>query len=230
MVRSLIQQEKYIVLFLQETKSFTFDFEFFRNKFWPCCAFFTHGSKRNSGQHSILWNKYRLDYYLNYKNNSWMVILTKHLDSSLQFILINIQGPQNSTQKIDYWNQLFAWFLQHDDLPYILHKDLNAIKNLSEKQGGIHRLKRCKEDFNNFIHSNKLFEPFYTKGNFTWSNEQSKDFKVLKKLDKFLFSSHWLSQGHTMQTKILPIGGSNHQSILFMIDIQRKCTGSPFIF
>lgn len=108
--------------------------------------------------------------------------------------------------------------------------DFNVIRSHKEKEGGSPSLDNSTNHFNNFTAANSLIEPFYSIGKFTWNNKQSRDRRILEKLDRFLISTKWLEQGIPTQTEVLPFARSDHWPIAISIETTTKRRGSPFQF
>eukprot|EP00253_Pinus_taeda_P008761 PITA_08761 len=88
------------------------------------------------------------------------------------------------------------------------------ITSLMEKKGGIRMLNRDTKVFKDFIKSAKLVDIFLKSGAFTWNSKRAGDRQVASRLDRFLVTETILLEGITVDSNILPSGGSDHWIII----------------
>lgn len=132
------------------------------------------------------------------------------MKSNLNFILINIYGPTNNTEKKLVWDEInyFIKFYQNDLI--LLGGYFNTILNLEEKRGGSQQISQSSKDFLKWCDYHNLLDIPFKNGNFTWNNKR-KDFTyIAEKLDKFFIKGNLDESNLNIQTTILPIAGSDH--------------------
>eukprot|EP00253_Pinus_taeda_P010716 PITA_10716 len=91
-------------------------------------------------------------------------------------------------------------------------------------------LNRDIEAFKYFIKLAKLVDIFPKSGTFTWNNKRRGDRQIASKLDKFLMIETILMEGITVDSDILPSGGSDHWPIIMNAAIQGTPRNKPFKF
>lgn len=106
------------------------------------------------------------------------------------------------------------------------------ITSLREKKegGGIRTLNRDTEAFQDFIKSIKLVDIIPKSGVFTWNNKRGGDRKITSRLDRFLVNETILLEGITVDSDILPSGGSDQWPIITNAAILGTPRNKPFRF
>ena len=99
---------------------------------------------------------------------------------------------------------------RHLDVPWIIARDFNMIRSLTEKKGGIRQLGRDSIAFQNFIMNMGLVDTEALNGTFTWNNNMGGASQVASKLDRFLITEDLFLSGLAMSASILPFGGLDH--------------------
>eukprot|EP00253_Pinus_taeda_P030366 PITA_30366 len=91
-------------------------------------------------------------------------------------------------------------------------------------------LNRDTKSFKDFIKSAKLVDIFPKSGAFTWNNKRGGDRQIASRLDRFLVTETILLEGITVDSDILPSGGSDKWSIIMNVTIQGTPRNKPFRF
>eukprot|EP00253_Pinus_taeda_P020338 PITA_20338 len=99
-----------------------------------------------------------------------------------------------------------------------------------EKKGGIRTLNQDVEAFKDFIKSAKLVDIFPKIDAFAWNNKRGGDRKISSRLDRFLVTDTILLEGITVDSDILPSGGSNHWPIIMNAAILGTPRNKPLRF
>lgn len=86
------------------------------------------------------------------------------------------------------------------------------------------------EAFKDFIKSTMLVDIFPKSGTFTWNNKRGGDRQITSRLDKFLVTETILLEGITVDSDILPSGGSDHWPIIMNVAILGTPRNKPFRF
>ena len=122
--------------------------------------------------------------------------------------------------------------LQHRHLnaKVIYGGDFNMITSLEEKKGGIRNLNRDAEAFTSFIRTTNLVDILPRNGSFTWTNRRGGDRHIASRLDHFLIFDSILLGGVTMESNIIPSGGSDHWPISLDATILGTPKNMPFHF
>ena len=107
-------------------------------------------------------------------------------------------------------NRLSELHQRHPNAKAIYGGDFNMITTLVEKKGGIKTLNRDAEAFKNFIQEANLVDILPKNGMFTWNNKRGGDKQIASRLDLFLIAESILMEGVTVESDIIPYGGSNH--------------------
>eukprot|EP00253_Pinus_taeda_P018445 PITA_18445 len=104
------------------------------------------------------------------------------------------------------------------------------ITTLLEKKGGLRKLSRDAEAFATFIETAKLVDVYPKSGSFTWNNRRGGDKLIASRLDKFLISESIIMDGTTVESDILPSGGSDHWPISLIVEVSSTPRNKPFRF
>lgn len=104
------------------------------------------------------------------------------------------------------------------------------ITTLLEKKGGLRKLSRDAEAFATFIETAKLVDVFPKSGSFTWNNRRGGDKLIASRLDRFLISESIIMDGTTVESDILPSGGSDHWPISLIVEVSSTPRNGPFRF
>lgn len=160
----------------------------------------------------------------------WIATRMTSLIHGTIFILINIYGPYDQKEKAEVWVNISSFIAKYVDCLVVVGGGFNAIRSLSEKEGGTRGLNTAQRLFNNFISSNNLMDIAFSKGNFTWSNRQEGENRIIQKLDRFHLSENWSSAAVIWEALVWPISGSDHFPISISIQkdfVPQRC---PFKF
>lgn len=229
-VKALVKSVNLAILLIQESKMQVTKVEKYKKQFWLKSYFVANNATGQSGGLITLWDPSKVICSLESIQDAWLAVLVKCNATGSHFGLINIYGPQDLEKKAACWVQISEWLATHAETPYLIGGNFNAIRSLEEKKGGLRKLERSDDLLNNFIDSQQLLEPFCVQGRYTWSNRRPAENNILKKLDRFLHTYHWMENGITTQMDVLTQGGSDHWPISLHIDNTTKRKGSPFRF
>jgi len=104
------------------------------------------------------------------------------------------------------------------------------ITSPGEKKGGLRTLNRDAEAFISFIRTANLVDIQPKNGIFTWNNKRGGDRLIASGLDRFLISDTILLEGITVESEIIPSGGSDHWPISLQATILGTPKNRPFRF
>eukprot|EP00253_Pinus_taeda_P011878 PITA_11878 len=104
------------------------------------------------------------------------------------------------------------------------------ITTLLEKKGGLRKLNKDLEAFTSFIDNVKLVDILPKSGNFTWNNRRGGERLIASRLDRFFISENIILDGITVESDILPTGGSDHWPISLTVAVQSTPRYKPFRF
>lgn len=113
--------------------------------------------------------------------------------------------------------------LRHLAAKAIYGGDFNMITSLVEKKGVIRTLNKDAEAFNNFIRAAKLVDILPKNGLYTWTKKRGGDRRISSRLDRFLIAEAILLEGVTLESYIIPCGGSDH----WPINLDAAILGTP---
>jgi exonuclease III len=102
------------------------------------------------------------------------------MQSGFTFAIINVYGPNNPTQKIDFIREL-RYVREQITLPWLLDGDFNLIRSPNETTSNNVNLDNILE-FNHLKHEIQIHEIALLGRNFTYSNGRSSP--TFSKLDR----------------------------------------------
>ncbi|GJY15773.1 RNA-directed DNA polymerase, eukaryota [Tanacetum coccineum] len=146
--------------------------------------------------------------------DDWYIIIKgRSTTSDNVFYMINIYGPQETSEKITMWNRLLD-FICNNEGHFVLFGDLNEVRDENKRYGTeFHR--PLANNFNAFITDACLIELPLGGRNFTWMNKAG---SKMSKLDRFLVSQHVTDIFPDIKVTALPHGWSDHSPILLHCD------------
>ena len=90
----------------------------------------------------------------------------------------------NDRQRL--WNSINSIANQNHSLPWILHGDFNVVRYPHEKEGGNLSWPNYMDDLEECCSTAELDDLNYIGHKFTWTNKQSEDRLISRKLDRVL--------------------------------------------
>eukprot|EP00253_Pinus_taeda_P005824 PITA_05824 len=150
--------------------------------------------------------------------------------NSSSFLCINIYSPQRLEDKLVFLESLNKLMDRHPDANFILGGDFNMITSLMEKKGGLRKLNSDGEQFKDFIDNARLVDVYPKQGKFTWNNRRGGESLISSRLDRFLILEKLLLDGKSMESSILPSGGSDHWPISLIVEVPGTPRNKPFRF
>jgi len=115
-------------------------------------------------------------------------------------------------------------------MPWIMGRDFNMIKSVSEKNGGTRVLNKDSLAFQKFIDNMNLVESDSNNGLFTWNNKRGVEALVVSKLDRFMILEELMFLNSEITARVLPFGGSDHWPIRLEIKGIDSPRNKPFRF
>jgi len=176
------------------------------------------------------WNKSKFIVQNALSTKHSLSVIFNMPDSGHSICVTNIYGPQRLQEKLEMLLDLDEVRQHHGADHWILGGDYNMITNLAEKKGGLRRLDKDSEAFNNFIAASKLIDIPTVNGLHTWNNKQGGNRQIASRLDRFLMSESILLHNLDMEASILPIGGSDHWPVKIHFTNLDKPQNRPFRF
>ncbi|XP_038997366.1 uncharacterized protein LOC120122261 [Hibiscus syriacus] len=139
-------------------------------------------------------------------------ITAKVLRNGIPFFISVIYGSNDGTQRKHLWNHLKDLDSSIGSFPWILRGDFNIFLHSFESSDhdilGSYTSNEMK-DFQDTIHDLLLQDHPLFGPTFTWSNKQ-KDSYLVRKLDRVLVNSHWVSSFQNSFVEFLAPGPSDH--------------------
>ncbi|KAL2237563.1 UNVERIFIED_CONTAM: hypothetical protein Sindi_0948000 [Sesamum indicum] len=105
------------------------------------------------------------------------------------------------------WDELTR--ISHQNVPWLVGGDFNAILHPNENQGGDMRRIGSMDDFNDMMSDTGLIDAGFEGEPFTWTNN-----RVWRRLDRVLYSKEWTESFNTTRVLHLPRRLSDHHPLL----------------
>ncbi|XP_011081406.1 uncharacterized protein LOC105164454 [Sesamum indicum] len=99
--------------------------------------------------------------------------------------------------------------ISHQNVPWLVGGDFNAILHPNENQGGDMRRIGSMDDFNDMMFDTGLIDAGFEGEPFTWTNN-----RVWRRLDRVLYSKEWTESFNTTRVLHLPRRLSDHHPLL----------------
>jgi len=197
-------------------------------KFGRSISYLEIESEGREGGLALLWDSKFIQVLSAEANRHFIVVVAQPTGNSNSFLCVNVYGPQRLEDKIRFINSLNKLIARYPRSKCILGGDFNMITNLLEKKGGLRRLNKDAEAFTSFIDIDKLVDILPKSGNFTWNNRRGGDRMIASRLDRFLISENIIMEGITLESDILPSGGSDHWPVSLIVEVQGTPRNKPF--
>lgn len=152
------------------------------------------------------------------------------IGNSETYLCINVYVPQKLEDKFSFLKSLMSLNLRYPTSKIIMGGYFNMINSLLEKKGRLRRLNKDSELFVDFIESARLVDILPKNGSYTWNNRRGGENRIASRLDRFLISESILIEGITVDSDILPTGGSDHWPISLEAAFLRTPRNKPFRF
>ena len=106
-------------------------------------------------------------------------------------------------------------------LPWLCVGDFNEIVQDNEKLGGVLRLVKQMEDFQDVIHACGLMELPYSGPRFTWIRKRHSEI-IAERLDMGLATKGWMDKFPFSKEDYIAVVSSDHLLLLFSINSQQR--------
>ena len=124
--------------------------------------------------------------------------------------MTNVYSPPRAEKKMQFLDSLGMINGMTEGKPGIIGGELNLIRNLEEKKGGIRQLNPINDSFNEVIDNLKLIDVRTNNDNFTWNDKRTGDRGIAYRLDHFLVSDSIMMNEGELKASVLPSAGSDH--------------------
>eukprot|EP00253_Pinus_taeda_P001936 PITA_01936 len=218
------------IMFIQETKCSNSSMAKINKKIGRNIDYLEVESQGREGGLATLWNTRDIQVISAEANKHFIVVEAQIIVNSESFLCVNVYGPQRTEDKISFLNSLNKLIARYPRSKFIIGGDFNMITTLLEKKGGLRKLNKDSEAFTSFIDNVKLVDILPKSGNFTWNNRRGGEILIASRLDRFLISENIILDGITVESDILPTGGSDHWPISLTVAVQGTLRNKPFRF
>lgn len=218
------------LLFLQETKCNKTLIEKLRVKLGRHFEALEIERKGREGGIATFWDTRRYQVLTTEASKNYLALELQPTGISTSFLCINVYSPQWLDDKINFLASLNNFLERNTGANFILGGDFNMITSLLEKKGGLRKLNRDGEVFISFIDNAGLVNVHPKHGQFTWNNRRGGERLISSRLDRFLISESFILDGKTVESNILPSGGSDHWPISLAVELQGTPRNKPFRF
>jgi len=228
MLENMIQREKPILVFLQETKSNSTLLEKFFNKVWTGCHSVFVDASGTFGGLEILWNPQILSLQ-DFHASHFFIQANFHLTvTNIHGLLTNVYFPQDLQKKLDLLNTLSTLSSSRCHPLWISGGEFIIITALEEKSGGLARLEGDNIGFKDFISRNQLMDLQTSNGMFTWTNKRRGSQHIDSRLDRFLLSDNAIHLGRDFHASILLQASSDHWPLMLQWSRPESKSNRPF--
>eukprot|EP00253_Pinus_taeda_P033845 PITA_33845 len=218
------------IMFIQETKCSSSSMAKINKKIRRNINYLEVESQGREGGLAMLWDTRDIQVISTEANKHFIVVEAQITGNSESFLCVNVYGPQKTEDKISFLNSLNKLIARYPRSKCIIGGDFNMITTLLENKGGLRKLNKDSEAFTSFIDNVKLVDILPKSGNFTWNNRRGGERLIASRLDQFLISENIILDGITIESNILPTGGSNHWPISLTVVVQSTPRNKPFRF
>lgn len=145
------------------------------------------------------------------------------------YILSAVYAKSTRSGRAELWNSLVTRKGLLGDAPWLVGGDFNVVRFSDECSGGAPLSQSPIQDFNDCIQTCELMELQPTGLDFTWEGSRSTG-RLVKKLDRLLFSDSWFSLFPRTMVENLNRTTSDHCPMLLNFAPQLISSPKPFRF
>lgn len=145
------------------------------------------------------------------------------------FFLSAVYAKSTRAGRLDLWDNLCARKEHYGGASWVIGGDFNVVRYSDECSGGAPLSQGPMDDFNGCIHTCDLMELNPTGNDFTWEGSRSTG-RIVKKLDRLLFSELWFGQFPLTTMENLNRTTSDHCPMLLNFHPVLGSSPKPFRF
>lgn len=142
-------------------------------------------TKGASGGLGVVWNLGIVSYDKLRRIFFWMCTRIKSTRCNLNFLLINIYGPNSIQDKRKVWIEISSLMDDFKNQNIIIGGDFNAVLRVNEKWGGITIESQTTKELQELMNKNKLMEIKSETRNYTQNNRCAGFIRITEMLDRF---------------------------------------------
>eukprot|EP00253_Pinus_taeda_P009477 PITA_09477 len=217
------QTEKPDMMFIQETKFSSSLIKSISQKLGRPLDFMEVSSHGWEGGITTFWDTRTISVLASKATHAYIATEIQITGNSQNYLCVNVYGPQRLEEKIHFLNSLKSLQSRYHASKIIMGRDFNMITTLLEKKGGLRKLNRDAGAFAEFIDTAKMVDVKPSSCSFTWNNRRGGENLIASRLDRFLISESIVLEGITVNSDILPSGGSDH----WPISLEAAFLGTP---
>ena len=180
------------------------------------CGYSFQASLGASGGLLTIWDTDVVEVWSTSCFNHALVIRGQVISTGIEFIIVNVYGPCDTTTKQVLWDNLTTFVFANSDATLCLCGDFNSVRSVEEWKGcGATFRQQDADIFNTFIIDSLLLSLPICGRLFTWYRG---DGYSISRLDKFLLSSNWCSVWPNLIQVAHQCGLSNHIPLVLFVD------------
>eukprot|EP00253_Pinus_taeda_P011321 PITA_11321 len=211
------------MMFIQETKCSSSLIKIISQKLGRPLDFIEVASTGWEGGITTFWDSRTISVLTSEATHAYIATEIQITGNSETYFCVNAYGPQRLEEKFHFLHTLRRLQSRYQASKIIMGGDFNMITSLLEKKGGLRKLNRDTGAFADFIETAKLVDVHPSSYSFTWNNRRGGENLIASCLDQFLISESIVLEGITVNSDILPSGGSDH----WPISLEAAFLGTP---
>lgn len=229
MVSELLSIKKINVVFLQETHT-TLDNESEWKRWWEGTSILSHGTNNSAGIAILFSKEMNVNILVVEEIVKGRILLLKMEYEGSVFVLINVYAPNNGPERVRCFLKLRSAFQKIDDnVCTIIGGDWNCTIDFIIDRNGE------EPHHESSVVLSKILKEFELIDIWRRRNPRIKQYTWLKasnnrvsgaRLDRFYIGKEWNNK--ITDVSILPVGFSDHQLILFALNIKRSSRPNNF--
>ncbi|XP_021728759.1 uncharacterized protein LOC110695841 [Chenopodium quinoa] len=175
-------------------------------------------SRGKSGGLCLYWREGVDCNIVSYSQNHICVDIKKN---DLVWRFVGLYGWPKEEERYKTWN-LIKFLCEETTVPIIFGGDFNEILSCGEKEGGVERVRKEMEGFQNVVNDCELRDLGFNGSWYTWERGKTMDTRVRERLDQFLASLSWTYLFSNFGVEHLVRYNSDHATILLKSKSQIK--------
>ncbi|GLJ34578.1 hypothetical protein SUGI_0695470 [Cryptomeria japonica] len=163
----------------------------------------------------IIWKPSMVQIERVTSDKNWQMVTVEILSSNFSFLLINVYGHMSTALKHAFSSNLDGVISQNQNENLFIGGDSNAIRCLKDKRGGLIRLGKSQQEFNEWVERKGLLEVESRDIIYIWNNRRL----GFSNISSFPFS---------LECKVLLCSGSDHYPLLLNFQGASNLSKPPF--
>ncbi|GKB12254.1 putative reverse transcriptase domain-containing protein, partial [Tanacetum coccineum] len=188
-------------------------------------------SSCNGGTRIIVgWDPHNVSVMVLEQSSQVLHCFVEPVNGDPSFFCSFVYAAVHTVDRRSLWKALHKHKLAVKDRPWVILGDFNACLDPSERSSGCSKVTTAMNDFRDCVSDIEVEDIAMSGLRFTWNKKPGMEGGLLKKLDRVLGNSSFMTSFPSSYAHFLPFMLSDHTPAVFTIPEVRKVKPKPFKF